>query len=325
MTAGALNVDLEDHQVEFARAVRAFCAEASPAMPSSQDPSPQAFPAEFWRALADLGLFAMTTPDGGGGALDLVAAMEALGGSLAPGPLPATFLAVACLPPEMRDAVASADTIATAGERGLYPWAPAADVFIELDGDDAFLVEPTHTHEVDTIGREPWGRLEVTRIRELENPQQAIAAADLAIAAYLVGVAVEVLGIAAEHAKSRSQFGKPIGRFQAVAHPLARAHCAVLGARDLTRVAAHNTDRGIAAAASPAAARLAATDAALQAAYTGHQVMGALGYTEEAGLARYSRRIRHYASLPPSIDRAREAVAARLAPAAHQHEREVIG
>jgi alkylation response protein AidB-like acyl-CoA dehydrogenase len=321
VTAGALNLDLEDHQVEFAHALRSFCVDASPAMPSSQDPLPQAFPREFWRALADLGVFAMTAPDGGGGALDVVAATEALGASLAPGPLTATFLAVECLPSEMRDAVASGDTVAAAGEHGLYPWASAADVLIELDGDRVFLVEPTHIDEVDTIGREPWGRVEVTRTRELHNTTDAIAIADLAIAAYLVGVAVEVLGIAAEHAKSRSQFGRPIGRFQAVAHPLARAHCAVLGARDLTRVAAHNTDHGIDAGASPAAARLAATDAALQAAYTGHQVMGALGYTEEAGLARYSRRIRHYSSLPPSIDRARQTVARGLTPA----ENEVVG
>jgi alkylation response protein AidB-like acyl-CoA dehydrogenase len=312
VTRSALNLELEDHQVEFARSLRAFCRSQTPPMPSSQDAAPQSFPREFWRSLAELGVFSMTTPEGGGGTLDVVTAMEALGSSISPGPLPSTFLAVACVPPELRDGVASADLIATAGECALYPWATAADVFIEIDGEQVFLVEPMHIDPVDTIGREPWGRLAVTRTSELEGAHDAIAVADLAIAAYLVGVAVEVIGIATEHAKGRTQFGRPIGRFQAVAHPLARAHCGVLGARDLTRVAAYNTDHGVELGATPAIARLAATDAALQAAYTGHQVMGALGYTEEAGLARYSRAIRHYASLPPSIDHARERVAAGL-------------
>ena len=47
----------------------------------------------LWRELAALGVLALATPEGDGGALELVAALEALGDGVFPGPLPATFFA----------------------------------------------------------------------------------------------------------------------------------------------------------------------------------------------------------------------------------------
>jgi alkylation response protein AidB-like acyl-CoA dehydrogenase len=50
------------------------------------------------------------------------------------------------------------------------------------------------------------------------------------------------LDLAVEHAKTRVQFGVPIGRFQAVQHLLADAHVDVEGARSLVNHAAWALD-----------------------------------------------------------------------------------
>ena len=64
------------------------------------------FDIELWRALAEQGLLALLTPQGFGGAGELVAALESLGRAVFPGPLPATFLATQLLPEKERTGVA---------------------------------------------------------------------------------------------------------------------------------------------------------------------------------------------------------------------------
>src|SRR5947199_286549 len=76
---------------------------------------------------------------------------------------------------------------------------------------------------VAVLGAEPWGRADVV----LDAPypaaaaRGALAAGDVARAAYLAGAADALLAAAADHARTRTQFGRAIGEFQAVAHPLA--------------------------------------------------------------------------------------------------------
>src|SRR5690606_3127741 len=47
----------------------------------------------------------------------------------------------------------------------------------------------------------------------------------------LVGVAAEAIRLASEYARERIQFGRPIGSFQAVAHPLAQSAVEIDAAR----------------------------------------------------------------------------------------------
>ena len=54
-------------------------------------------PRALWRELAELGVLALATPEGDGGARELVAALESLGAAVFPGPLAATFLATQVL------------------------------------------------------------------------------------------------------------------------------------------------------------------------------------------------------------------------------------
>ena len=111
------------------------------------------------------------------------------------------------------------------------------------------------------------------------------------------------------HARTRQQFGRAIGEFQAVAHPLADARTRLDATATLARIAAHAWDeRAGDVRARAAAARLSAARAALEAAHTCHQLFGALGITLEGPVFHVSRRIRQLASQPPSLDAARDAL-----------------
>jgi len=124
--------------------------------------------------------------------------------------------------------------------------------------------------------------------------ESAFAAPWVACAADLVGVARAALHRSVEHAKSRRQFGQPIGAFQGIKHALADNYVSLERARSLTYAAA-------AALADPAAspgdawtsaalAKAAAGDAAAGCARTAVQVHGALGQTWEHDVHLYVRR-----------------------------------
>ncbi|WP_260860755.1 acyl-CoA dehydrogenase family protein [Mycobacterium tilburgii] len=69
------------------------------------------------------------------------------------------------------------------------------------------------------------------------NLESALTAPLVAVAADLVGVAGAVLQRSVEHAKTRRQFGTPIGAFQGVKHALVDNYVAVERARSLTYTA----------------------------------------------------------------------------------------
>ena len=72
--------------------------------------------------------------------------------------------------------------------------------------------------------------------------ESALATPLLAAAADLVGVAAAALARSVEHAKTRQQFGKPIGAFQGIKHALADNYVALERARGLTYAAANRLD-----------------------------------------------------------------------------------
>ena len=314
-SATGLDLGLDDAQQALHDAVAQLCRERCGndvvrALAGS-------FPHEPWRALAELGVLGIGTPEGEGGALELVAACEALGRAVFPGPLVATVLAVRLLPEAERRRVASGESVACVATPPELPWGPHAGVFVEIDAgaERAWLARPAGAiAPVATLGGEPWGRGALSRGPELPGLAGALAWADVTRAAYLAAAGRRLVDDAAEHARTRRQFGRAIGEFQAVAHPLADAAIALDGAAILARAAAWRMDSPGAGAqesvAWAAAARLSATRAALGAAHAGHQVFGAVGITVEGPAFHVSRAIRQKASLPPSDRRARSAILA---------------
>jgi hypothetical protein len=277
-----------------------------------------AFDSGLWKAMAELGVLALATPDGEGGACELVAAVEALGRAVFPGPLAGSICAAQLLPPRERAAVVRGEAVVSLGSPPLLAWAPVAQLFVEIEGESAFLSRPRGAIEpVETLGGEPWGRVELVRSAPLGDARRALALHDVALAAYLAAAGTRLIEDSAEHARTRKQFGRAIGEFQAVAHPLAAAWIRISAAEMLARAAAHDADEGAAEAhALAAAAWLSARRASLRAVLRAHQTFGAVGITLEGPVFHLTRRIRTWASLALDEAAALRLVAARagLAP-----------
>jgi alkylation response protein AidB-like acyl-CoA dehydrogenase len=180
--------------------------------------------------------------------------------------------------------IIAADTAEGAALFGIRPDAPGA-VRTQRD-----VIDPLRDSSDFALAAAP--------ARLLAGPGQAsrlLAAAqarlEVMLAAEAVGVADRVLEFAVEHAKSRVQFGRPIGAFQAIAHPLADSYADVELARSLTYHAAHavadgDQDQAVALAAAAYASRRAA----VRGGELALQVCGGMGITWEFPLHWWYRR-----------------------------------
>ena len=112
-----------------------------------------------------------------------------------------------------------------------------------------------------------------------------------ALALEAVGIASTALELAVEYAKTREQFGRKIGVYQAVAHPLADAHVETELARSLAYWAAWCVGEGDELApVAAAAAKSYCGDTAVAACERSIQVHGRIGFTWEHVLHRYYKR-----------------------------------
>jgi alkylation response protein AidB-like acyl-CoA dehydrogenase len=117
------------------------------------------------------------------------------------------------------------------------------------------------------------------------------ARAFTALAAEAVGIAQKALELAIEHASTREQFGKKIGVYQAVSHPIVDTYMETELARSLTYWAAWCVAEGDEEAAVAAlAAKAYAAEKAVEACERSIQVHGGIGFTWEHPLHRYYKR-----------------------------------
>ncbi|KQY06927.1 acyl-CoA dehydrogenase [Mycobacterium sp. Root135] len=113
----------------------------------------------------------------------------------------------------------------------------------------------------------------------------------LALCAEQVGIAQRCLDISVEYAKTRTQFGRPIGSFQAVKHLCAEMLAHVEMARAATEDAIHEAESGQdTAAVAAAAAHVTCSAAAMFAAKEMIQVLGGIGFTWDHPAHVYFRR-----------------------------------
>ncbi|MCU1458748.1 MAG: acyl-CoA dehydrogenase, C-terminal [Actinomycetia bacterium] len=305
----SLDLSFSDEQTALAGTVRALCAAHRPA---TGDDARFAVPDARWSELGSLGLLGLTTPEVGGGALDLVVVHGELGRAGWVGPLIGTVLASSVLEPDDRAAVVAGDAIVSVGDADLLPWGAIATCFVRLVDGHAWTARPVgDVIPCATMAGEPWARGTLELVDDLGPAEGAIALANLAAAAYLAGAADHLLELATTYARDRRQFGQPIGSFQAVAHPLADRALAIHAATTLTKIAANALDGSDPdGSALCASARLSAARAALDTAFVVHQTLGAIGYTTEMGAGAMTLRIRQVSLTPPSLAAARSEVLA---------------
>lgn len=267
-------------------------------------------PAQAWQASEDAGFADALMPESQGGAgLTLAETLPlalAAGRHLYPFPLIDTLLARAWL--RLAGHAAPPGPIALA-PHGLaeqahrivgaqVPWARTArHVLAVAQGRHWLLPMQAACVEADGVH----GSLAASVSWSLEDAQRIDAPAvpdldTLAAAAYaglLAGAMERALRATVEYAGQRSQFGKPIGRFQAVQQQLSVMAEQAASAH----MAAQLAFQGDGAMPRPWLAALGkarASQAAPQVADIAHAVHGAIGITEECDLQRCTRRLREW-------------------------------
>ena len=134
-----------------------------------------------------------------------------------------------------------------------------------------------------------------------------------ALCAEMVGGAQWVLDTSVDYAKTRQQFGKPIGSFQAMKHMCADMLVRVESARSASYWAAWAAsvdDDDLLTAASLAKAWC--SEAFFRNAADNIQIHGGIGFTWEHDAHRYFRRARASASLFGDAPQHRDAIAKRI-------------
>ncbi|MGW5462329.1 acyl-CoA dehydrogenase family protein [Streptomyces sp. NPDC003996] len=306
---------LDAEQRDFARSLDALLTAAgTPAVVRSWAAGDTEPGRALWTRLAEAGVFALAVPEryAGVGTLpvELAVAFEWLGRHAVPGPLAETVAAAALLG-RLGDATTAAAWLPgiAAGKvvASLCPVSPDRPYALDADTADAvFVVEGDTLRLAEAHGpvqrsldpaRRPARPLGGTVLAR--GPAVAVAAAHatevaaLTTAAQALGLGRALLERTVEYARQRTQFGVPIGSFQAVKHRLADTLIALEFARPLVHAAALALERADAGCGRDiAAAKVTACEAAYAAARTALQVHGALGYTEELDLSLWIRKAR---------------------------------
>jgi alkylation response protein AidB-like acyl-CoA dehydrogenase len=129
------------------------------------------------------------------------------------------------------------------------------------------------------------------RIGDTVGLAGALDVAAAALVAEMVGGMQRTLDITVEYAKTRKQFGKPIGIFQAVQHQCADMYLETESARSAAYYAAWALEQTAPdAALAVSIAKMYASDAARTVGNRGIQIHGGMGFTWENDLHLYYRR-----------------------------------
>ncbi len=109
-------------------------------------------------------------------------------------------------------------------------------------------------------------------------------------AAKMAGALQKVLEMSLQFANDRQQFGRPIGKFQAIQHQLAVMAEHVMAARMAAQLGCQSPALQP-ATMNVAVAKARANEAAVEVAGLAHSIFGAIGFTAEHDLQLYTRRL----------------------------------
>lgn len=300
-----MRFDLDTQQRDFAASIDAALSAADvPAAARAWAAGNHEPGLAVWSTLADLGVTALAVSekyDGiGAHPVDLVVALEGLGKWAVPGPVVESLAVAPALlsgedGAEWSSRLASGELIATVAAPPITPRALDADVAgLVLIADDIGFREARADAQHESIDA-------TRRLFDVSptgggvslDTSRAIDFGVLAISAQLVGTGQALLDRAVAYAAQRSQFGRPIGSYQAVKHKLADVHIALELARPLVYGAALSlADESPTVARDVSAAKVAAGKAAYLAARSSLQTHGAIGFTAEYDLSLWILKVR---------------------------------
>jgi alkylation response protein AidB-like acyl-CoA dehydrogenase len=260
----------------------------------------------LWRELSEMGVFQLRLPEASGGLglgmSEAVLVFAELGRSLAPGPLVWSHLAAGLI-----EGAASGEAVVGGLDR---MHASSDPLLIEhLDALDALLVlRPSGVHRLDPRALRaksvPTPLDPLTPLHEVAELPEGERIADAAdarrlrleggalVAAQLLGIAEATQELATAWAKSREQFGRTIGSFQAVKHLLADTFVRQELARAAAYAAGATLDHPEVGdpARAVSSAKVVAGEAALANSRACIQVYGGMGYTWEMPCHFYLKR-----------------------------------
>ena len=276
------------------------------------------WPGQLWQATEDAGF-----PDALaelGGLADAVAILRAAGRHAVPLPLPETMLArfalaaaglkapsgPLTLAPVERDDVLSLRRADggwhLSGVARRVPWAGAAKGIAVVAGGLVALVPPgrVERHGGVNLAGEPRDAvsfdltLAADAVAALPRPVDSDLIYRLGAvcrAAQMAGALETALALATQYANDRVQFGRPIGKFQAIQQQLALLAEQVAAATVAVTNASDAIVAGDDSFFAAAIAKIRAGEAAGRSSDIAHQVHGAIGFTHEHRLHHLTRRL----------------------------------
>ena len=173
-------------------------------------------------------------------------------------------------------------------------------VFLVTPGDAGVAVERQQLTSGESAGRVVLADVWLPADRVLGGASGAdgaagwlLAAGTVGLCALQAGVAERALELTAEYARTRVQFGKPIGGFQAVAQRLADAYIDTEAIRLTMWQAAWRLSAGLPCGTEVATAKFWAADAGHRVAHTAVHVHGGVGIDLAYPLHRYFAAAKH--------------------------------
>ncbi len=288
------------------------------------------FDRETLRRMGEMGWVGLRVPEERGGAGlglgEACALAEALGAGLVPEPLIPCALSAGLLAalggagPLDRllagEAVVltawqeRADTLEAPGTadapRRFVPMAAGADAFlvpVREGGKLALYAQPASGADLAVERTQDGGNLGTLRPdiggaeRLADDAEAALAAAldeaAMATSAYLLGVMDRAFAMTLDYMKTRQQFGRPIGSFQALQHRAADLAMQIALTRASVEAAAASLDagaKGDARRAVVSRAKARAAEASLLVTRGCVQLSGGIGYTDDYDVGLYLRK-----------------------------------
>ncbi len=310
-----MKLDLSESQTLLRDTVARLFAEESTSARVRAAESGGGFDRTLWDVVVSMGLIGMRSEASEESSLlDAALVAEEAGRYLASVPLAEAMVAAALLqragadPALVQRARREVATLALkpliARESQLVPAGAVASLVLALDGESLILIERSGIAPVQTTAPNPVQMIDLSAERgerivlASDETARALHAAaieewKLLAAALLAGMARRALELAGAYSCERVQFGRPIGSFQGVAHPLADSATEIDGAHLLVRRAIWAIAEGRGdASESVAMAWWWAGRAAERAALRSVRAFGGYGVSLEYDVQLYFRRIK---------------------------------